>query len=225
MIGEIKEKKSGFDLKPLIKFFESKESILFALLFALVTQISHSVIAYAFVDSFILNGGKITADDGSRIDPSIFSYIIGVLFSISISTAILIFTVRKNKLMAYFFVLVEIFINVMYSRLDNNYSFWIFTSILFLSIIIPITIAAYSHQTEKEEAKEEKELNYKELDDYIKTSFENRAEETKNKMIEFEYSVKKLETSISRKVNKNEKLKVEVNTKDKGIVPYEMEIK
>lgn len=202
------ESKSKLDLTNLIKFFESKEAILLALLFALATQISHSIIAYSTIDTIILNNGKL-----NYIEISYWSYFFGMLFSIAISVAILIFTLRNNKLMAYFFVLVEIFINIIYSRLDNQYNQWLFYSILFLACIIPIIIAAYSHQVDKDKNKNISIINLNKEEDLIQL----------NKLID------DLNIKLENKVNKQTPLEVEVKSKDKvtgniNIIKYEMKI-
>lgn len=202
------ESKSKLDLTNLIKFFESKEAILLALLFALATQISHSIIAYSIIDTIILNNGKL-----NYIEISYWSYFFGMLFSIAISVAILIFTLRNNKLMAYFFVLVEIFINIIYSRLDNQYNQWLFYSILFLACIIPIIIAAYSHQVDKDKNKNISIINLNKEEDLIQL----------NKLID------DLNIKLENKVNKQTPLEVEVKSKDKvtgniNIIKYEMKI-
>ena len=163
------------NLKLLIEFFKSKEAVLLALIFALLTQLSHSVIAYALIDAKILKNDT----------PNILSYIFGILFSLAVSTAIIIFTLRNRKYIAYFFLIVEIFVNLIYSQLQSNYDLYTLISILFLAIIIPVTITAYSHETETEDNKStiEEMIPYKESLELVKNELMNKLEEsTKNKI-------------------------------------------
>ena len=73
-------------LTNLIDFFKSKESVLLALLFAVVTQLTHSVTTYIKTDRMI-NGEEFVYW---------FSLIIGIFFSLSVSVAIIIFTLRNR---------------------------------------------------------------------------------------------------------------------------------
>lgn len=133
-------------LTNLIDFFKSKESVLLALLFAVVTQLTHSVTTYIKTDRMI-NGEDFTYW---------FSLIIGIFFSLSVSVAIIIFTLRNRIKLAYFFFLVEFVINVIYSGMENpNYQWYNYLYLIFFALIIPTTITAYAHESEREVEKQD----------------------------------------------------------------------
>lgn len=133
-------------LTNLIDFFKSKESVLLALLFAVVTQLTHSVTTYIKTDKMI-NGEEFTYW---------FSLIIGIFFSLSVSVAIIIFTLRNRIKLAYFFFLVEFVINVIYSGMENpNYQWYNYLYLIFFALIIPTTITAYAHESEREVEKQD----------------------------------------------------------------------
>lgn len=209
-------------LNYLIKFFESKEGLLLALMFALITQLGHSIIAYATIDTIIANDGKVFDEFNERFEPSFMTYIFGFMFSVAISLAIIIFTIREKKLVAYFFVVVEASINIVYAKLDNSYSYWTLLSIVFFGVIIPVTIAAYSHQTNEERMtdKEKKEggENTPVINPELETQLEAQIEQLKEEN-------NKLTEIVNNKVDRNARLKVDVYTSDRGILPYEMKFK
>lgn len=133
-------------LTNLIDFFKSKESVLLALLFAVVTQLTHSVTTYIKTDRMI-NGEEFVYW---------FSLIIGIFFSLSVSVAIIIFTLRNRIKLAYFFFLVEFVINVIYSGMENpNYQWYNYLYLIFFALIIPTTITAYAHESEREVEKQD----------------------------------------------------------------------
>ena len=133
-------------LTNLIDFFKSKESVLLALLFAVVTQLTHSVTTYIKTDKMI-NGEEFVYW---------FSLIIGIFFSLSVSVAIIIFTLRNRIKLAYFFFLVEFVINVIYSGMENpNYQWYNYLYLIFFALIIPTTITAYAHESEREVEKQD----------------------------------------------------------------------
>lgn len=136
-------------LTNLIDFFKSKESVLLALLFAVVTQLTHSVTTYIKTDRMI-NGEEFVYW---------FSLIIGIFFSLSVSVAIIIFTLRNRIKLAYFFFLVEFVINVIYSGMENpNYQWYNYLYLIFFALIIPTTITAYAHESEREVEKQDRNV-------------------------------------------------------------------
>jgi hypothetical protein len=83
-----------------------------------------------------------------------WNYLFGIFFSISTSFAILMFTVRGKKKVAYFFLAVEVFINTIHYKLwemdTSNPAFW---STMFMCLIIPVNIAMYSEESTSEPKK------------------------------------------------------------------------
>ncbi len=154
-------------LTNLIDFFKSKESVLLALLFAVVTQLTHSVTTYIKTDRMI-NGEDFTYW---------FSLIIGIFFSLSVSVAIIIFTLRNRIKLAYFFFLVEFVINVIYSGMENpNYQWYNYLYLIFFALIIPTTITAYAHESEREVEKKEDYPLYEDSLDGLRNDFNNLSE-------------------------------------------------
>ncbi len=152
-------------LTNLIDFFKSKESVLLALLFAVVTQLTHSVTTYIKTDRMI-NGEEFVYW---------FSLIIGIFFSLSVSVAIIIFTLRNRIKLAYFFFLVEFVINVIYSGMENpNYQWYNYLYLIFFALIIPTTITAYAHESEREVGVEKKDDST--ILDKLDIQFVNREE-------------------------------------------------
>lgn len=154
-------------LTNLIDFFKSKESVLLALLFAVVTQLTHSVTTYIKTDRMI-NGEEFVYW---------FSLIIGIFFSLSVSVAIIIFTLRNRIKLAYFFFLVEFVINVIYSGMENpNYQWYNYLYLIFFALIIPTTITAYAHESEREVEKKEDYPLYEDSLDGLRNDFNNLSE-------------------------------------------------
>jgi hypothetical protein len=117
-------------MNQLLKFLRSNQAVLAATIMSLSTQIWHSVTAFVALDK----GG---ADN-------YWNYLFGILFSVSTSFAILLFTVRGRRNLAYFFLAVEVFINIIhYSVLDMGVSTILFSTI-FMCLIVPVTISVYS---------------------------------------------------------------------------------
>lgn len=97
---------------------------------SLATQLWHSVTAFVKLDV----GGE-----GNK-----WNYLFGILFSLSTSFAILLFTVRGKKGIAYFFLAVEVFINVIHYSVIGMEAGPLLWSTMFMCAIVPITIAVYS---------------------------------------------------------------------------------
>jgi len=196
-------------LTNLIEFFKSKESVLLALLFAVVTQLTHSVTTYIKTDRMI-NGEEFNYW---------FSLIIGIFFSLSVSVAIIIFTLRNRIKLAYFFFLVEFVINVIYSGMENpNYQWYNYLYLIFFALIIPTTITAYAHESEREI--EKKDDNRTILDD-IQVRFT-----TVEEHYDFEKRIEnRIETIESKpeELLKGKNLKMGVKTTD-GEKVYEMKV-
>jgi hypothetical protein len=146
-------------MKKIEVFFRSREVVLLALILGLITQLSHSIAAYVIL---------------AKEDVLWLNITTGILFSLALSFGIIIFTLRGRKNLAYFYLTVEVFINIIYYRLYEIQSPYILGSTIFLSLILPITIASYSHEIAKEngfiegeklDKKEEYELNLKYIKD------------------------------------------------------------
>lgn len=106
---------------------------------ALSTQLWHSVSAFVALE---VGGG------------TILNHFFGVLFALSTSFAILLFTVRGRKSLAYFSLCVEVFVNLIhYSVLDMPVSPILFST-LFMCLIVPVFIAVYSSEIEPITARE-----------------------------------------------------------------------
>ncbi len=126
-------------MKKLLNFLQSNQAVLIGAILALTTQLWHSVRAFVLLDV----GG---ADNK-------WNYLFGILFSISTSFAILLFTVRGRKGWAYFFLAVEVFINLIhYSVLDMPPGPILFATI-FMCLIVPVTISIYSSEIDVNEKK------------------------------------------------------------------------
>lgn len=130
-------------MQNLIKFLRSNEAVLLALIFALLTQLSHSIIAYASL---------------AKEKALWFNYLFGVMFSLALSLSILLFTLRGRKRLAVFYLLVEMFINIIYYRLYELENTYVLFSTIFLALIIPVTIFSYSHEVFTDETVLEKEI-------------------------------------------------------------------
>ncbi len=175
-------------LTNLIEFFKSKESVLLALLFAVVTQLTHSVTTYIKTDKMI-NGEEFNYW---------FSLIIGIFFSLSVSVAIIIFTLRNRIKLAYFFFLVEFVINVIYSGMENpNYQWYNYLYLIFFALIIPTTITAYAHESERE-------IEVKQNDEDSKTLIE--------KQVYLQYEIDNLKMSLKEHSEYNDNRISEIRT-------------
>jgi hypothetical protein len=123
----------------LLKYLKSNKAVLLAAIMSLSTQLWHSVKAF------------VTLEPGDKFW---WVYLFGILFAVSTSYAILLFTVRRKVRKAYFFLGVEVFINVIsYSVLDMPLGPVLFST-LFMCIIVPITISAYSSEIDLDEQDE-----------------------------------------------------------------------
>ncbi len=124
-------------MERLLKLLQSNQAILLAAVMSLSTQLWHSVRAFVMLDV----GG---ADN-------LWNYLFGILFSTSTSLAILIFTVRGRKDLAYFFLVVEVFINIIHYSIMRMDVGPLLVSTLFMCIIVPVTIAIYSSEIDVNE--------------------------------------------------------------------------
>jgi hypothetical protein len=129
-------------MKGFIKFLQSNQAVLLAAIMSLTTQLWHSVKAFVMLDV----GGP----------DNKWNYLFGIMFSISTSFAILLFTVRGRKNLAYFFLVVEVFINVIhYGVMDGMENNAVLYSTLFMCIIVPVTIAVYAAEIKDEDVIEQ----------------------------------------------------------------------
>lgn len=124
-------------MNKFLGFLKSNLAVLLATIMSLTPQLWHSINAFVHLDQ----GG---ADN-------VWNYVFGVLFSLSTSFAILLFTVRGRRNVAYFFLAVEVFINIIHYGLLGMSFGMLFFSTLFMCLIVPITIAAYSAEIDTEE--------------------------------------------------------------------------
>jgi hypothetical protein len=207
-------------LTNLIEFFKSKESVLLALLFAVVTQLTHSVTTYIKTDKMI-NGEEFVYW---------FSLLIGIFFSLSVSVAIIIFTLRNRIKLAYFFFLVEFVINVIYSGMENpNYQWYNYLYLIFFALIIPTTITAYAHESEREIEKKEDYPLYEDSLDGLRSDFNDLSEVVSSDRKELLEIIGKDKVELLDKLNKPEELlkgkslKMDVKTTD-GNKIYEMKV-
>lgn len=127
-------------MNKLLKFLQSNQAVLAAATMSLSTQLWHSVNAFVHLDK----GG---ADN-------YWNYLFGILFSVSTSFAILLFTVRGRKNLAYFFLVVEVFINVIHYNLLSMEMSTAFFATLFMCLIVPVTISVYSSEIDPTVAEE-----------------------------------------------------------------------
>ena len=120
-----------------------------AIIAALFTQISHA--AYTF--------NKLSHDNTTLYD-TICSYI----FAFSLELSIYIFTIFGKKLVASFFCIISILINILYYwyKMEWNFNF---VGSMVISIIIPITIWFYADLLQgglfKDKDKDKKKLKIK----------------------------------------------------------------
>lgn len=124
-------------MNKFLTFLKSNRAVLLAAIASLVTQLWHSVNAFVKLEV-----------DGQN---SSWNYLFGVLFAVSTSFAILLFTVRGRTSLAYFFLAVEVFVNVIHYNLMSMPWGSLFASTAFMCIIVPITIAVYSSEIDPEE--------------------------------------------------------------------------
>lgn len=187
----------------LIEFFKSIRGVFIALVSALLAQFTHSVIAYGILDS-IINNPQILKHEEINSYYYIWYYFSGILFSISASLAIIIFTLRGKKNEAIFFLVVDIFINMIYSRIDNLLdNYYILGSIIFLNIVLPYIIWRYANEVE------------------TSTDITNI-----NDLKQLQDTVKTLEANLNNKIDKNKDIIVSVKGKSTGIYEdFNMKIK
>lgn len=128
-------------LDKFLQFLQSKQAVVLASIMSLCTQLWHSVQAFIHLE---VKGAN-----------TWLTYIFAVLFSVSTSFAILLFTVRGRKQWAYFFLGVEVFINVIHYGVIGMSGISILLPTLFMCIIVPVTISVYSSEidTSVEEVK------------------------------------------------------------------------
>lgn len=205
-------------LTKLIEFFKSKEAVLLALLFAVLTQLTHSVTTYIKTDKMI-NGEEFVYW---------FSLIIGIFFSLSVSVAIIIFTLRNRIKLAYFFFLVEFVINVIYSGMENpNYQWYNYLYLIFFALIIPTTITAYAHESERDTdsikfTKGNDNTTKEELLELYNNHKDNIQSQIDNKIELINSSIKEIKDN-PEDLLKNKNLKMEVKTNE-GTKMYNMKV-
>jgi len=144
-------------MNALLNFLNDNKAILIATMLSLITQLWHSVEAFANLSV------------GQNV---YLNYTLGIFFAISTSFAILVFTIRGRMKIAYFYLAVEVFINVMYYRLNDYEGYYSLISLLFLCLIVPVTISIYSKEINTDKPYENEPLRLKEmmiadLNDYL----------------------------------------------------------
>lgn len=132
-------------MKKLLGFLQSNMAVLLAAIASLSTQLWHSVRAFVHLDV----GGS----------DNYWNYLFGIMFSLSTSFAILVFTVRGRKNLAYFFLVVEVFINVIHYGVIGMDLGPIMISTVFMCLIVPITISVYSSEIDVNEMEEAKPIH------------------------------------------------------------------
>jgi hypothetical protein len=121
-------------MKKFLSYLQSNEAVLLAAMMSLATQLWHSVKAFVTLD---IGGAE-----------NYWNYLFGILFSLSTSFAILLFTIRGRKHWAYFFLAVEVFINIIHYNVMGMESGPILFSTIFMCIIVPVTISIYSAEVD-----------------------------------------------------------------------------
>lgn len=117
-------------MNKLLKFLMSNTAVMLGAIASLLTQSNHSVNAFVHLEA-----------GGSNI---YLNYFFGVLFALSTSLSILIFTVRGRKNLAYFSLAVEVFVNVIHYGVIGMDLGPILFSTIFMCLIVPVYIAMYS---------------------------------------------------------------------------------
>lgn len=119
-------------MNKFLKFLQGNTAVLLGAIAALSTQLWHSVSAFVALEV----GGS----------QHYLNYFFGILFAFSTSFAILLFTVRGRRGLAYFSLAVEVFVNLIhYSVLDMPVGALLFST-LFMCAIVPVFIAVYSSE-------------------------------------------------------------------------------
>lgn len=123
-------------MKKLLTFLQSNTAVLFGAVAALLTQFWHSMNAFVSLEI----GGATWQN-----------YCFGALFAFSTNFAILLFTVRGRKALAYFSLAVEVFVNIIHYNLIGMDTGAIFFSTAFMCLIVPVFITMYSGEIVVEE--------------------------------------------------------------------------
>lgn len=134
-------------LNLLVKFLQTKEGVVFALLGILLAQLTHSV--EAFVAMSVETG----------IAWVLGNIVTGTGFAVGLSATVLILTLFGKKNFAYVFVAIEVIINFTYYELYNldlsdTSQLRIAVMRLIFSFIIPFAIAVYSDIVNEIKSKE-----------------------------------------------------------------------
>lgn len=202
-------------LSNFIKFIQTKEMIVLALILSLISQLTHSVYAY------------VNLSHNETIWWTVFYIIVGLTFALGVSFSILILTLKGNKNKAYIYLGFEFLINLIYYRTYEvvlNEPVIAIVQILF-AFIMPYTIASYSEMigeintNEKEELqiklKQQSEQNQKLLSSVV--NIENRIKDiTDNQKEKFkEMILSDYEIEIGEKIgDRNFKIKLKSNNEE-----------
>lgn len=124
-------------MERFLKFLQSNQAVMMAAILSLVSQLWHSVKAFVNLE---VNG-----------DQNVWNYLLGIFFAVSTSFAILMFTVRGRRNLAYFFLAVEVFINVIHYQVMGMNGTALLIATIFMCIIVPVTISVYSAEVDLDE--------------------------------------------------------------------------
>lgn len=113
-----------------LNFLQDKKAVAFACIMSLITQLWHSIQAFVHLE---IKGTN-----------EVLAYIFGIFFAVSTSFAILIFTIRGSRKLAYFFLAVEVFVNIIHYGVMGMIDPMILFPTIFMCLIVPVTISVYS---------------------------------------------------------------------------------
>lgn len=165
------------NLTRLIEFVNTKEFVLLSLIFSLIPQLFHSVMAFVGLST-----------PGS-IYIQILVVVSGIFFALGVSLSILVQTLKGNQRMAYVYLFIELLINLVYYETYAKESIVLIVVQVLFALIMPVTIASYSHLMEQVNKEEEKVDKLKSTKQLIKES-----------QAQTEQTVEQLFTSLNQKV-------------------------
>lgn len=162
------------------RFIQTKEFILLAVILILFSQISHSIYSYY------------EFSNSTNIVMKFVNVLIGTMFAIGISFAILINTLQGNKKFVYVYGVIEFLINLVYYKiyLGVDEINFVIVKVLFSSII-PFAIGSYSDIIVKFNLSEKQSV--KSIDDF-------KTEVTENLKKEFEEEKLKLQDNFKTEI-------------------------
>ena len=162
------------------RFIQTKEFILLAVILILFSQISHSIYSYY------------EFSNSTNIVMKFVNVLVGTMFAIGISFAILINTLQGNKKFVYVYGVIEFLINLVYYKiyLGVDEINFVIVKVLFSSII-PFAIGSYSDIIVKFNLSEKQSV--KSIDDF-------KTEVTENLKKEFEEEKLKLQDNFKTEI-------------------------